>query len=80
MKSGKITQKQFRQEAKTGAVGTIGGIGGASGGAAAGFLIGTACLPVLGSFAGTIAGAIIGGIAGRRYSLKALAKIEQKLE
>ena len=79
-KKGDISKTEFIARAKTGAVGTIGGLAGASAGAALGFLAGSACFPVVGSIVGVLAGGIIGGLCGRKLSVKLFVSIENKIE
>jgi outer membrane lipoprotein SlyB len=45
----------------------------------AGFALGSAILPGIGSVIGTIAGGISGGLAGRKLSLNLYAELDQVL-
>lgn len=78
-KRGDITKQEFKTRVKQGAVGTVGGIACASAGAALGFVIGSACFPVVGSIVGVLVGGVAGGLAGKRLSIKMLNKIEAKM-
>lgn len=80
MKRGEITKDEFKKRVRQGAVGTVGGLACASAGAALGFLIGSACFPVIGSVVGVLIGGVAGGLAGKSLSVRMLAKIEKKLE
>jgi hypothetical protein len=79
-KRGDISKTEFVARAKTGAVGTIGGLAGASAGAALGFVAGSAVFPVIGSIVGVIVGGIAGGIVARKLSVKLFVSIENKIE
>lgn len=59
---------------------TVGSLAVGSGGAAAGFAIGTALLPGVGSIVGAVVGGIAGGFAGEKLSAKAYKSIEAKIE
>lgn len=78
-KRGDISKTEFIARAKTGAVGTIGGLAGATAGAALGFLAGSAVFPVVGSIVGVLVGGVVGGLAGRKMSVKLFVGIENKI-
>lgn len=78
-KRGAISKEEFKSRLKQGAVGTVGGLACASAGAALGFVIGSACFPVVGSIVGVLVGGVAGGVTGKRLSLKMLSKIEAKM-
>jgi len=78
-KKGDISKTEFIARAKTGAVGTIGGLAGASAGAALGFLAGSAIFPVVGSIVGVLIGGVAGGLVGRKLSVKLFVSIENKI-
>jgi len=79
-KKGHISKTEFIARAKTGAVGTIGGLAGASAGALVGFLAGSAIFPVVGSIVGVLIGGVAGGLAGKKLSVKLFVSIERKIE
>lgn len=78
-KRGAISKEEFKNRLKQGAVGTVGGLACASAGAALGFVIGSACFPVVGSIVGVLVGGVAGGVTGKRLSLKMMSKIEAKM-
>lgn len=56
---------------------TIGSLAAGSGMAAAGFAIGTAIFPGVGSVIGAVVGGVAGGFAGEALSAKAYVAIEE---
>jgi hypothetical protein len=75
-----MTRKEFRKRMKKNGIGLGAGIIAASGGAAAGFMVGTAICPGLGSAIGTFTGAAICGLLAQVLSRKALDKIDNAIE
>ena len=78
--AGKITKQEFNQRLKFNSAKAGGGILGSSGGAAAGFLIGSALFPGIGSLIGTFVGAVAGGVMGAKLSLKMVTKLDDRMQ
>ncbi|CDW71096.1 UNKNOWN [Stylonychia lemnae] len=79
-KKGNITKKEFWSRVKINSVTTVSSVAVGSGGAAAGFAIGTAMFPGIGSIIGSVMGGIIGGFAGEKLSAKAYKSIEHRID
>ena len=75
-----MSKKQFKHNAKIGAVGTTGGVLGGATGAVIGMAAGTAICPGVGTVIGTLVGGLAGGISSSKISTHAYLRIEDRME
>ena len=75
-----MSKKQFKHNAKIGAVGTTGGVLGGATGAIIGCAAGTAICPVVGTIIGTLVGGLAGGITSSKISTHVYLRIEDRME
>lgn len=75
-KKGLIDKKEFKRRATYGAIGKVSAIVGSSLGGMAGFIIGTALLPGIGSIVGTVIGGVSASLIVSALTVRSIQRIE----